>query len=165
LLPSPRLLIAPPPDGFTGEGDTREERQGALRRDFGFVCACALCSLEGAALKASNRRQRRIRELADEIVEAGRAARTGGGEGGGSGRAGVVTLVEERLRLLQEEGLHTNWDSMAVAMRHLLASCSEGSAIAPSRDEARVWAARAAECAKMALGEDSEEYLHYRKAL
>lgn len=125
------------------------------------MCACALCSLEGAALKASDRRQRRIRELADEIVEAGRAARTGGGEGGGSGRAGVVTLVEERLRLLQEEGLHTNWDSMAVAMRHLLASCSEGSA----RDEARVWAARAAECAKMALGEDSEEYLHYRNAL
>ena len=69
--------------------------------------------------------------------------------------------MEERLRLLQEEGLQTNWDSMAVAMRHLLASCSEGSA----RDEARVWAARAAECAKMALGEDSEEYLHYRNAL
>ena len=134
--------------GFTGEGDTREERQAVLRRDFGFVCACALCSLSGEALAVSDQRQRRIRMLADELVRAGRTAP-------GECAVDVFGLVQERLDLLKCEGLRTNWDTMAVAMRHARAIGADG--------EARAWAAKAAESAAMALGEHSDEARRYRQ--
>ena len=127
--------------GFIGSGDARATRQRVLFRDFGFVCGCTLCRLTGDELSQSDERQARIRALADQIVE---------------GPPNLIALVEERLALLDQEGLYTNWDTYAVAMSFLKLCRDESGA--------QVWAARAAECARCALGDDSEEFLRYSTA-
>ena len=50
-----------------GNGQVRAERQSYLREHFGFVCACALCRLQGAELDKSDARQRRVGDLFAEI--------------------------------------------------------------------------------------------------
>ena len=42
--------------GFDGDSVLRKHRQGRLRETFGFDCACAKCSLSGAALSESEKR-------------------------------------------------------------------------------------------------------------
>ena len=152
---------------FTGEGDVRAARQATLRSDFGFACACELCSLTGVALAESDARQARIRQLGhlivshggeteEEAAEAEEAAAAGRTDAGGAwGDDDLVALVEERLWLLRLEGLFTNWDSASVAMAHLQ---STGDAAGAAR-----WAVYAADFARRALGEDSDEYIRYAR--
>ncbi|KAJ6466990.1 hypothetical protein C8R45DRAFT_1219314 [Mycena sanguinolenta] len=40
-------------------GNTRDERRRLIDESFAFVCSCAACTLDGAALKASNARRRK----------------------------------------------------------------------------------------------------------
>ena len=87
------------------------------------------------------------------MEEAAAAGRTDAG--GAWGNDDLVALVEERLWLLRLEGLFTNWDSASVAMAHLQ---STGDAAGAAR-----WAVYAADFARRALGEDSDEYIRYAR--
>ena len=61
------------------------------------------------------------------------------------------------LRLLRKEGMGpTAWDTLWAAAAYLAAAKQRGPAVE--------WAARAAECAAFALGEDSAEYEEYAAA-
>ena len=120
-----------------GDPDVRSARRAELLRDFGFECRCRKCGLVGAALAESEESQARIKQLSARITAH-------------PCPSNVVALVEEKLRLLEREGQLTSWDTMACAMQYLrLTSQPKG---------ARKWARRAAENAKRALGEDSDEY-------
>lgn len=129
-----------------GDGAPRSSRQASLHGDFGFRCGCDLCELQGDALKQSDARQERIQAL-------GRRLQTP--EPGVS----IVDLVEGRLRLLRKEGmLTTAWDTMFAASTSLKKAGKQ------QRAAAMEWAARAAECARVALGEDSLEFEEYAAA-
>ncbi|KAJ7254690.1 hypothetical protein B0H12DRAFT_552344 [Mycena haematopus] len=73
---------------------TRDERRRLTREGFNFVCSCAACTLDGAALKASDARRRKASVLwqamvqHDPIVQAQR----------------VVDAAVSAIRLLQQEG-------------------------------------------------------------
>ena len=124
--------------GYTGgENDVRAARRADLQRDFGFECRCALCTLDGAAFAESEARQRRIRQLSDAITAH-------------PCPPNVVSLVEEKLGLMAKEGSLASWDTMECAMQYL--------ELTGDPQRARLWAARAAENAHRALGEDSSEY-------
>ena len=62
-------------------------------------------------------------------------------------------MVKERLALLEEEGEHTSWDTSYAAWADC---CSVG-----DKAEARKWACRAAESARIGLGRDSDEFIKY----
>ena len=62
-------------------------------------------------------------------------------------------MVKERLALLEEEGVHTSWDTSYAAWAYC---CSVG-----DKAEARKWACRAAESARIGLGRDSDEFIKY----
>ena len=67
-----------------------------------------------------------------------------------------VALIEEQLALMQQEGESGRaWDALECASRHCLAM---GDASA-----SEMYGARAAECARLALGARSEEYEGYAK--
>ena len=98
--------------------------------------------LSGAALAQSDTRQARIAALGQRITAPG---------------ADVLELAEGRLRLLRKEGMGpTAWDTLWAAAAYLAATKQRGPAVE--------WAARAAECAAFALGEDSAEYEEYAAA-
>ena len=151
----------------------RAERRAHLLESFGFECACSLCSLGGAKLKQSERRQRRVGDLFGEIREAfqhaaaeareiTRARRGATARGAPTASAAsepsrpfalpaaLVSLVEERLALKEEEGMVELGDD-ASAMAHFAKALGDTAAAA-------VWAARAAAAARLALGIDSPEY-------
>ena len=125
-----------------GTGEVRAERRAALLAECGFECCCPWCELKGEALAVSDRRQAAIAAFAARIQAVPVPKE-------------CVRLVEERLRLMEQEGTmaRTSWDTCAVAMTYLNATGE------PER--AKEWAARAAACAKAALGDDSEEYASY----
>ncbi len=121
-----------------GECDVRAARRRELQRDFGFLCRCALCSMQGEALAASDARQARIRDIGERITAK-------------PCPPDVVALCEEKIALLEVEGcLGANWDTMACAMEYLQ--------LTGHPRAARVWAKRAAENARCALGKESQEY-------
>ena len=66
----------------------------------------------------------------------------------------AISLVEERMALLDTEGLGaTGWDT-------LYGGCAYSRSIG-DRVSASAWASRAAEAARLALGQDSNEYQKY----
>ena len=124
-----------------GDGETRDERRAGLRGDFGFDCACTMCSIpKGASRAASDANQTRIATLFASIA----ASPT---------PSNLVHLVEERLEVLAKEGVRTNWDTYGAAMSFL--KCTGASS------QAARWAARAAASASFALGRDSTEFAQY----
>ena len=69
-------------------------------------------------------------------------------------RSNAIALVEERLALMQVEGLDaTSWDTLHAACAYCR---SIGDKVGASS-----WAGRAAENARLALGRDSEEFQKY----
>ena len=64
-----------------------------------------------------------------------------------------MALIEERLALLEEEGIHAHWDTHYTAWAFHQNLGNEA--------EARRWAARAAMGAAVGLGRDSAEFLKY----
>ena len=118
--------------GGGGEGATREQRQAALRRAFGFACCCDLCSLDPDLAAESDRRQLELASLGRRLQ---------------SRPADTLALVSRRLILMAEEGIRTSWDTYGSAM-HFLGSRGDGKGAAQ-------WGSRAAMCAAIALGKDS----------
>jgi Leucine-rich repeat (LRR) protein len=134
----------------TGEGGARAAWKARLQREFGFECTCSLCMLEGDALAQSDARQERIAELRSLIDRILFSASPGTPPGC------LVPLVTEQLSLLEAEGQRASWDTMACAA-WWLQECGD-------IHGARMWVLRAAECARVALGADSEEYRRYAHA-
>ena len=132
----------------------RDERQAKLLDDFGFTCGCAKCTITAEAVRLSDARRSRLGALSVLISiavngiaidgSAGRMPRT---------RTNAIDLVEERLRLLDQDGIGNTWDTMYAACAY---SRSMG-----DRAQATLWASRAAESARVGLGCDSEEYQKY----
>ena len=121
-------------------GGQRDRRQARIHHRFGFACACDLCTqADGTpAFAESERRRARLLELASRISDC---------------PSDLIDLVEERLRLLKEEGLGASTDTIGVASAFLRFIGDE--------DGARTWASRAAESALLGLGDDHEEYLRW----
>jgi len=125
-------------------GLTRDERRAQLRARFGFKCACALCSLEGAALARSDARQRRISEI-DAITD-------DGGDGT-TAHPRMAELVREKLELLVAEELPREWGHMDMACA--FARCVVDGDVG----QAKVWIRDAATSARVLLGSDSPTVL------
>ena len=121
-------------------GLCKDERHAQL----GFSCACATCT--SRLLAQSDQRRTRIAELFGLIQSAVVSPQSGP-------RGLGVVLVKERLALLEEEGVHTSWDTSYAAWAYC---CSVG-----DKAEARKWACRAAESARIGLGRDSDEFIKY----
>ena len=122
-------------------GADHAKRSARLATDFGFVCECATCSLTTTERAESDRRRQRIGALGDVIREA--VPRK---------RADAISLVEERLKLMEEEGIGgTSYDTIFAASAY----CR----LVGDRASASLWASRAADCARLALGCDSEEFV------
>jgi hypothetical protein len=116
-----------------------------LRRKFGFLCACAACSLEGEALARSDARYRRVAEILGSLDRQPPTA--------------LVPLVEESYALMAAEGIpvilgKAGW---ILAIVHLV----QNGAI----DAAAKWARLGADQARIALGEDSSAYLQFAHLL
>jgi len=127
-------------------GGSRASRQATMQQRFNFQCRCALCAMGDVTVgteeheknAATQLRRARIVQLAGHIADCPR---------------NLTELVEERLRLQHDEGLGASIESMAVAWGFLRFIGDEAGA--------QVWATRAAESARLGLGEDSEEYLRW----
>ena len=144
-------------------GVVRNARQRSLFTDMGFGCVCSLCSLEGAPLQASEQRQARIGELHAEIsahhagaIATAHSLRPDANRSMAEGDADVIGLVEERLSLMEAEGmLPLAWDTLWAA--------SEACELRGDAKAAGRWARQAAECARLALGVDSDEVEQYER--
>ena len=121
-------------------GMTRKERQSHLRSKFGFHCACALCTLTGSALEASDARQRRIAEI--DLV-------TDNPGDGRSAHPEMVRLVSEKLKLLDLEGLPEEWGHLDMVCA-FARSCRDNDYVAAHR-----WIRSAIRAARTILGDDS----------
>ena len=85
---------------ISSEGSTRAERQSYLREQFGFTCACQLCTLAGAALRRSDDNQRRLCEINEQFGSAAHDEE--------SLRA-LERMLLEREELLAIEGMPLTW--------------------------------------------------------
>eukprot|EP00966_Prymnesium_polylepis_P311798 7204756-Prymnesium_polylepis.1 len=98
------------------KGDfTRNGRRSSLASEFGFVCACDLCSLDGEALRKSDLRQRRIHDLYRKIISAVNENQMADKmsyamqrqAGGTPPPTLALRLINERLTLMGEDTLAT----------------------------------------------------------
>lgn len=124
---------------------TRANRQALLQRKFGFLCACLLCELSGEALAASDARQSRIFEITQTLQ--GFAAMRGVRNWPES----TVTLVAERLRLMDEDGLPAVWGKTCCYLAVLWLRA------AGRPEDAAAWATRGVNRTRVALGTNSVE--------
>jgi hypothetical protein len=145
-------------------GQPRSERRAALSANFSFSCSCQRCGLSGRALSVSDQRQARIHALKGKIVAAVNenalqdkinfALRRGGAA---SQRTLGLALIEERIILMEQEGMGALvWETQWAAREH----CER----IGDKTGARRWAQRAAESARHALGVQSEEFERYSRA-
>ena len=74
------------------EAGARASRRALLEQKYFFTCACSTCMLEGIELERSDARHARLVEIHRQLEAEGCSAR-------------VVSLVEEQLRLMREEGV------------------------------------------------------------
>lgn len=121
------------------EAGARASRRALLEQKYFFTCACSTCMLEGIELERSDARHARLVEIHRQLEAEGCSAR-------------VVSLVEEQLRLMREEGVplilgKAGW-LLAVVQ---LAQAGEARAAA-------TWAKVGASAARLAMGEDSSAY-------
>lgn len=117
-------------------------RRAQRHKELGFACICDACSLSGAILAQSELRRARLGVIFGLLEATIRAA---------DKRA--MALVTERLQLLEEEEVLEDWNTKFAASSYFY--------LTGDRRQARLWAARAAESAKHALGTDSDEFQHY----
>ena len=119
----------------------RAARRALLRTRYAFECSCALCSLDGAALRESEAQQTRLAALHAAL--------------GSCPPEGVVAQAEEQCALMEAEGVPLVWAkaAMLLAIVHLKET---GEPRAAAR-----WARRGAESARLALGEDSSAFLKF----
>lgn len=124
-------------------GRPRDERQQMLSQQFGFVCGCALCGLDGAARERSDTCQRAIGTLTGEkdVVE---------------GPAEAARRLDVRLSLMEREGLPLVW-----ARPLLLAAMVHSARDDPTdagRERAAKLHARAVEAMRISTGTDHPNY-------
>ena len=62
---------------YTSEMKSRDSRKLMLRKNFGFECHCAACSLSGDELRASDHRRTTLDSLYDEIGKCGSQSAVG----------------------------------------------------------------------------------------
>jgi len=129
---------------YISQPGTREQRRERLRDAFGFDCACALCSLEGAALRQSDVRQRRMVDL-EAFID---SSTSGGGERP-QDEAHVLAAIEEMLLVQKQEGLPITWGQRFMMIAIGLCERS-GNLKAAAR-----WAWRAQEATRIGGGADS----------
>ena len=128
------------------EAGARNERRHLLHRKFGFTCACDACVLDGVELMESDARYRRVKEIHTLLAEED------------LGEA-LVPLVAEHYRLMRAEGVplilgKAGW---ILAIASLVQSGALEAAVG--------WARLAADCARVALGDDSSAYVQFAKIL
>lgn len=124
-------------NSYLDVGKTRQERRATMASKFGFECRCTLCALCGSALTDSDRRQSRLAVI-DRTLEAV-----------GNEHARLEGLVEERAKVLAEEGLPSEWawNEMLRVFTHY---CMREDYVT-----ARRWMRRTIGAAKLILGGDS----------
>lgn len=124
---------------------TRANRRALLQRKFCFACSCPLCELSGDALAASDARQSRVFDITQTLTKL--AATSGVRDWPHS----TVPLIAERLRLMDEDGLPAVWGKTCCHLAVLWLKS------AGRLKDAAAWAARGADCTRLALGTDSAE--------
>ena len=136
-------------------GTPRAGRIAKLYDSFGFTCECSACALTDAERTLSDQRRARIGVLGELIQQAVNGEMVPGGpQFLTRKKTNAIALVEERLALMDEEGVGgTGWDTMYAACAY---SRSIGDKVAATK-----WASRAAENARLALGRDSDEFQKY----
>ena len=112
----------------------RESRRAKLLRQYHFACGCEACRLEGTELARSEVRQRRIAEIQSALP---------------TWPEDLPSLVDELLQLLADEGMPTVWGASGMLLA--VVRCQQRGDLA----SAAAWARRGADCALVALGEDS----------
>jgi len=113
---------------------TRSSRQAHLRSTYDFACRCGVCSLTGAALAASDTRQRRLAEIHTQLARL---------------PPHVPALVEELQQLHADEGMPLIWAKSPIFAALLV--CRR----ARDLTGAMAWARKGASCARVALGADA----------
>lgn len=143
-----------PYHGVDGAGGMpRSERQEYFLGRFGFACGCAACGLTGAALAASDARQRSIRELTSTLVEQRQATRAPPFSAAAERAAELVgEVVREVVRLMRAEGMPPAW-AKRWCVDALMVAAHAGDHKAAAR-----WTREVAECVRTAGGDDCAEY-------
>ena len=121
---------------------TRSMRQEYFAQKFGFDCGCEICALSGPGLAKSDARQQAITSLTASITASSRPPYTR-----------TRTLVNEVIRLMQEEEMPSTWTRKWV-VRALMSAAEEG-----HHQDAGYWTRAAAACVRTAGGADCAEYL------
>ena len=125
------------------------ERQSILRRKFGFVCSCALCSLSEAEREMSDLRQQRFMEIDAQIAAFPRKAH----------EPQLLDLVNEKLRLMEAEGLPNSWGQ--IDMMYGFSRC----VVLGDMMSARGWLTRSIAAARTMQGSDCIEVLELTRIL
>ena len=122
------------------EAGVRASRRMLLRNKYGFECSCDACRLEGPALACSEARQARIHEIHGILARS---------------PANLVELVAEHARLMREEGLPLIWGRAGVILA--LVELKNRAELRAAAELAAV----GADCALVALGEDSSVFRRF----
>ena len=122
------------------EAGVRESRRVLLRDKYGFECSCDACRLEGSALARSEARQTRIHEIHRMLDRS---------------PANLVELVAEHTRLMREEGLPLIWGRAGIILA--LVELKNRAELRAAAELAAV----GADCALVALGEDSSVFRRF----
>mmetsp|Transcript_23078 Transcript_23078/g.58835 ORF Transcript_23078/g.58835 Transcript_23078/m.58835 type:complete len:221 (+) Transcript_23078:367-1029(+) len=112
------------------------------QEELGFVCVCDACSLSKPLLAESDTRRSRIGLIFGLLEATVRKV-----------DARAVALLNERLRLMEQEEMKEDWNTLFCAASYF--------ELAGDRKQSRLWAARAADSALHGLGADSDEFHHY----
>ncbi|KAF7377719.1 SET domain-containing protein [Mycena sanguinolenta] len=121
-------------------GNTRDERRRLIREGFDFACSCAACTLDGAALKASDARRRKAFTLWEAMVQhdpINQAQR-------------VVNDAVQAIRLLKEEGY-------AALADHFACDAAAFCAMHSDWESAKYWAKYAYDNRCAEFGADHED--------
>ena len=122
----------------------RKQRQEHLHANFGFFCTCATCSLSGTDLVLSDQRQHKIKDLDDQILMAAQAFSR-------FPLRSVINLVEERIRLMKEEGFP------ATKAKRTMVDAIQACQVHKDTKAAAKWAKKARKLAIISGGADSPE--------
>ncbi|KAJ7695703.1 hypothetical protein B0H17DRAFT_930323 [Mycena rosella] len=125
---------------YTDTKRTRKERRSFLEQQYGFRCTCAVCSLDAAASKASDKRLTAISHYYAHLATWGSNAISG---------AEAISTINKIWKLEDEEGYWSERGRLAADGAWIAASHSDAVA-------ARLWAQLAVKWYTYELGAESE---------
>ncbi|KAJ7134348.1 hypothetical protein C8R44DRAFT_770273 [Mycena epipterygia] len=132
---------------YTDTKRTRRERREFLSQQYGFECTCAVCSLDGAASKASDERLTAISHYYGHLATWGSNTING---------VEAISTINRMWSLEDEEGYWSERGRLAADGAWIAASHSDASA-------ARLWAQLAIKWYTYELGADSDLVLEVEK--